>query len=173
MFWHGQAVIRKGMKPDRLQNMFQAGCRSMDYGLESGSTATLRRMKKPYSAETASEVLRDTAKAGIISGINIIVGFPGESEEEFQETMAFLSDNKGSYKKIANLSTCLITPQSDIDNNPDKYGVHVPPTDDFWYTWEDTLQPSNATNALRKEKLQEVIDFTKREGIPVEYVYAN
>lgn len=171
IYWHGQGVLRKDMTPELLRKMYNAGCRSIDYGLEAGSDSLLKRMKKPYSSEVARRVLADTVGAGIECGVNIIVGFPGESEEEFCETLAFLEDNRGSYHKIANLSTCLITPHSDIDNRPDHYGVHMPETHDFWYKWEDLLQEGNASSSLRKEKLNRVIEFAAREGIKVDYVY--
>jgi radical SAM superfamily enzyme YgiQ (UPF0313 family) len=171
IYWHGQGVLRKDMAPELLRKMFDAGCRSIDYGLEAGSDSVLKRMKKPYTTEIASQVMQHTVKAGIHCGVNIIVGFPGETEEEFQETLDFLASNKSRYHKIANLSTCLITPHSDLDNNPDKYGIHIPQVHDFWFKWEDTLQEGNATNALRKEKLRRVIDFAKQEGISIDYVY--
>lgn len=171
IYWHGQGVLRKDMTAELLRKMHLAGCRSIDYGLEAGSDSVLKRMRKPYTTEVASRILKATVEAGIECGINIIVGFPGESEKEFLETLAFLENNRGNYHKIANLSTCLITPHSDVDNNPDKYGISVPKIHDFWCQWEDVHQEDNATSALRREKLQRVVEFARREGIHLDYVY--
>jgi threonylcarbamoyladenosine tRNA methylthiotransferase MtaB len=57
--------------------------------LQSGSDTVLRRMNRPYRREQYVErvrAIRDAfAEAAI--GADVIVGFPGETEEEFAETM--------------------------------------------------------------------------------------
>lgn len=59
--------------------------------LQSGCTATLRRMGRPYTAERYREVvdqIRAALPAAAIS-CDVIVGFPGETDEEFAESLAF------------------------------------------------------------------------------------
>jgi len=67
-------------------------CRHFHLPLQSGSNAVLRRMKRPYSKEGFSAVvarLRDAfPEAGITS--DVIVGFPGETEEQFAESLSFI-----------------------------------------------------------------------------------
>ena len=58
--------------------------------LQSGCTATLRRMGRPYTAERYREVvgqIRAALPAAAIS-CDVIVGFPGETDEEFAESLA-------------------------------------------------------------------------------------
>ena len=59
--------------------------------IQSGSSAVLRAMRRRYNAEMALgaiEKMRSAVPAATFSA-DIIVGFPGESEENFRETMDF------------------------------------------------------------------------------------
>lgn len=68
-------------------------CPHLHIPLQSGSRTVLRRMGRDYSPEQYGELL--TALRSAIPGLavttDVIVGFPGETEEEFQETMTFVA----------------------------------------------------------------------------------
>ncbi len=69
-------------------------CDHFHLSLQSGCTATLRRMNRRYTAEEfkkAVELLRK-AYPQVSLTTDIIVGFPGETEEEFAETYSFLQE---------------------------------------------------------------------------------
>ena len=59
--------------------------------IQSGSSGVLRRMRRPYNAEQAMDAIRKAREAipGVGLTADVIVGFPGETEEEFEETVAF------------------------------------------------------------------------------------
>lgn len=69
-----------------LDKMKRSGCVALDIGLESGSTELLRRMGRGYSPEVAIEVAQAARDAGIITNFNVVIGFPGETEETIQAT---------------------------------------------------------------------------------------
>ena len=60
--------------------------------LQSGSTSVLKRMNRKYTPEEFLKKLQYLRKAlpNIALTTDVIVGFPGESEEEFQETVDFI-----------------------------------------------------------------------------------
>ncbi|HBM81240.1 MAG TPA: tRNA (N(6)-L-threonylcarbamoyladenosine(37)-C(2))-methylthiotransferase MtaB, partial [Clostridiaceae bacterium] len=67
-------------------------CRHFHLSLQSGCDATLKRMNRRYTAaqyEDIVEKLRD-AFPGVSITTDIITGFPGETDEEFNETYNFL-----------------------------------------------------------------------------------
>src|SRR5258708_2378324 len=69
-----------------------AVCEHVHLPVQSGSSRTLKRMLRRYDRERYLEVvaaLRD-AVPGIALSTDIIVGFPGETEEEFQETLSLV-----------------------------------------------------------------------------------
>ncbi len=71
-------------------------CHHFHLSLQSGCDETLKRMNRQYSINEFSEVvkkLRDTYEDVVLT-TDIIVGFPGETKEEFEKTYNFLSQIK-------------------------------------------------------------------------------
>jgi threonylcarbamoyladenosine tRNA methylthiotransferase MtaB len=70
--------------------------------LQSGSNAMLAAMKRRYRKELYSErveqIHAQIPHAGI--GVDVITGFPGETEEHFQETYSFLESLPVSYLHV-------------------------------------------------------------------------
>ncbi|MCF6202006.1 MAG: radical SAM protein, partial [Hydrogenimonas sp.] len=67
-------------------------CKQIHVPLQSGSTALLKRMKRGYTKEwflNRCEKIRTMVPDAAIS-TDIIVGFPGESERDFEDTMDVL-----------------------------------------------------------------------------------
>jgi threonylcarbamoyladenosine tRNA methylthiotransferase MtaB len=67
-------------------------CPHFHLSLQSGCDATLQRMNRKYTTEEyekGCELLRNYFDHPAIT-TDVIVGFPGETEEEFEETRAFL-----------------------------------------------------------------------------------
>ena len=62
--------------------------------VQSGSSTVLARMRRRYNAEQLLEKLTRTREIipGIMLTADVIVGFPGESEEEFLETVDFIKE---------------------------------------------------------------------------------
>ena len=79
----------------RLEKLFKV-CHQFHLSLQSGCDETLKRMNRRYTIEQFKEItnlLRKTFEDAILT-TDIIVGFPGESEEEFEKTYTFLKDIK-------------------------------------------------------------------------------
>lgn len=67
-------------------------CRHLHLSLQSGSRRVLRRMRRPYSPEefAAAVDLARSRLPDVAVTTDVIVGFPGESDAEFQESMEFV-----------------------------------------------------------------------------------
>ena len=65
-------------------------CKHIHLPVQSGCTATLHRMGRPYSAEAFEDTVRmiraNLPQASL--SCDVIVGFPGETDEEFEESLA-------------------------------------------------------------------------------------
>ena len=71
-------------------------CHHFHLSLQSGCDETLKRMNRRYTTEdfrTICKILR-AAYRDVIFTTDIIVGFPGETEEEFNQTYEFLKEIK-------------------------------------------------------------------------------
>ena len=67
-------------------------CRHLHLPVQSGSSRILQKMNRRYTKEQYLELTEKIRKAvpGISLTTDIIVGFPGETEEDFQETLALV-----------------------------------------------------------------------------------
>ena len=77
-------------------------CRHVHVPLQSGADAILRAMRRRYTAgryaDRVRTVLAHIPDCGI--GVDVIVGFPGESDAHFRETCTFLADLPVSYLHV-------------------------------------------------------------------------
>ncbi|MEX0750806.1 MAG: tRNA (N(6)-L-threonylcarbamoyladenosine(37)-C(2))-methylthiotransferase MtaB [Dehalococcoidia bacterium] len=67
-------------------------CRHFHLALQSGSDATLRRMRRRYDVaqyRDAAQRIRAHTGDGVAITTDVIVGFPGETDVEFEESIAF------------------------------------------------------------------------------------
>lgn len=69
-----------------LKHMHRAGCRRIYYGWESGSQRMLDVLKKDLTPEEIVEAARMTRRAGIWAKVYLIVGSPGETAQDIEET---------------------------------------------------------------------------------------
>lgn len=62
--------------------------------LQSGSDAMLKRMRRPYTRRRFTEIVSQLREVcpDICLSTDIIVGFPGETEEEFEETRSLFGE---------------------------------------------------------------------------------
>jgi radical SAM superfamily enzyme YgiQ (UPF0313 family) len=121
--WVSYAIIRDGMTAELLAKIRRSGCSTLIYGVENGSDRILRLMGKSYTSAKASEVIRMTHEAGIKVNVNLILGFPGETEDDFNRTLEFVNLNKDYIQEVTNVSACTLFPEADLGRNKWKYGV--------------------------------------------------
>ncbi len=80
---------------ERLKKLEKV-CHQFHLSLQSGCDETLKRMNRRYTTEQFKEIahlLRKNFSDAVLT-TDIIVGFPGESEEEFETTYKFLEEIK-------------------------------------------------------------------------------
>ncbi len=71
-----------------LHQLAGAGCHLINYGVESGSPRVRREiMKRSTSNQRLIDVFRWTREAGIMTTANYMLGLPGETREEMQQTI--------------------------------------------------------------------------------------
>jgi len=62
------------------------------FGLESGSDRILRAMRKGVTVEDNLRAVELARSLGVKVGGSFIVGYPGETREDFEETMSFVEE---------------------------------------------------------------------------------
>jgi threonylcarbamoyladenosine tRNA methylthiotransferase MtaB len=71
-------------------------CRHLHLPLQSGSRTTLRRMARKTTPDSFSDLVQAAREAipGIAITTDVITGFPGETDEEFEQSLAFVRQMK-------------------------------------------------------------------------------
>jgi len=163
--WVALAIPYSKMDYSLLSKMSRAGCKTLNYGVESGSDKVLKKMGKIFTVFEAEKVIRDTRRAGINAQLNFITGFPGEEENEFKETLKFIERNKDYISGVTNINTCNALLESEIFKEASKYGIEFPEDlrirDTQWFIREMN------TPEIRTQRVRRVVELLKQFNIPI------
>jgi threonylcarbamoyladenosine tRNA methylthiotransferase MtaB len=89
---------------DEMLSLMKDGnvCRHLHFPLQSGSGRILKLMNRGYSTHNYAQLINRvlTAYPDISIGADIIAGFPGETDEDFHDTVKFVNDLPLSYFHI-------------------------------------------------------------------------
>lgn len=89
------------IKPERLELMKRAGCVQMSFGFESGSQRMLTYLKQgSITIEDARNAIAACRQAGIRVQGMFMVGSPGETREDVEQTLAFIRENRMDYVSL-------------------------------------------------------------------------
>ena len=82
---------------ERLIDLFAKDtrlCRHLHLPLQSGCDDILQAMRRPYSTKDFTRLLRDLKNAipGLAVTSDVIVGFPGETQLQFEKTLSFITN---------------------------------------------------------------------------------
>ncbi|WNS74350.1 tRNA (N(6)-L-threonylcarbamoyladenosine(37)-C(2))-methylthiotransferase MtaB [Bacillus sp. DTU_2020_1000418_1_SI_GHA_SEK_038] len=96
--------------------------RHLHIPLQSGSNTVLKRMRRKYTMEFFGERLDRLKEAlpGLAVTSDVIVGFPGETEEEFMETYNFIKEHKFSELHVFPYSKRTGTPAARMEDQIDE-----------------------------------------------------
>jgi len=98
--WEAQIAVRDDMSQGLLDKMKKSGCYNLFVGLESGCSRTLKNMNKGFSVKDAVNFFKRLNNARLFFGISVIIGYPGETEKDFRESLDFIIKNKHLIPKI-------------------------------------------------------------------------
>lgn len=141
-------------------------------GLESGSQRVLDLMDKRISVQQGKDALAALAYAGIKTTTFWLFGFPGETEEDFQETLDFLTECKDNiYEADCNAFNYYLTGQANSEEwSKNNKGILLYPS---WAkemllteTWILDCEPSRE---VAYRRLNRFVEHCEKVGIPNPY----
>ena len=157
--------IRLGsLTPELMTESFVSKIRELDIlvphfhlSMQSGSDGVLRRMKRRYNTRMAKEALARLRRAipGVEFTTDLMVGFPGESEEEFQQTLEFVREARFLDIHVFAYSRRPGTPAEGYDGQISEQTKH---------------ERSQALIALKNEIRDEILDGYVKRGEPLSVV---
>jgi len=94
--WACQSRV-DSLDDEMLRAMKRAGLVQLDFGVESGSDKTLKTMRKSATAQAARDAFELTRRSNVRSCATFILGFPGESEQDMEETFRLACEIRADY----------------------------------------------------------------------------
>ncbi len=133
-------------------------CNHFHLSLQSGCDETLKRMNRRYTTKEFADIVDLLRKyiPDVALTTDVIVGFPGETDEEFDETYQFLEKIKFSKMHVFKYSPRAGTKAADFSNQVD-----------------------GTIKELRSNKLIKLSDYNEKEfaekyiGIDIEVLFEN
>ncbi|MDP6634834.1 MAG: radical SAM protein [Phycisphaerae bacterium] len=90
-WWCGARA--KNLNPDVLKLMRRAGCRSIAFGVETGTDEVLRAIRKGTTTDDYRKAMHVAADSGIEQvGLCLIIGLPGETLDTIDRSLQFLDE---------------------------------------------------------------------------------
>lgn len=154
-------ILQRGLKVDwkcegRVDNvdrgllklMRRAGCRTIAYGVESANAETLALLRKDITIEQTIEAFEATRAAGLRSLAYMILGAPGESLENVQNSIRFCREIKADYVQFSSLTLMPGTPLA--QKYTQKSSVKSPLDSDFERPTLTDLSDADLQGLMRK-----------------------
>jgi radical SAM superfamily enzyme YgiQ (UPF0313 family) len=83
-----------------LKKMKAAGCRLIQYGVESGDQSILDTLQKGITTQQIEATFQATRQAGILTVANCMVGNPGETRASVDKTLALVKKIRADYINV-------------------------------------------------------------------------
>lgn len=122
MYYTMNLRLDKDFNKKLLKQLFKSGLRACNWGMESGSNRVLRLMNKGVTKEGIIRVMKDSYNAGIRNHMHLMLGFPGETQEDIDETVTFIK----KYKKYISSIACgkfMLLKNSYIFSHPEEFNI--------------------------------------------------
>lgn len=145
VMWSGQFICRPihQFTEEWFEKMKIAGAKQLHIGIESGSESVMHDMGKKLSNDDIDFTIRMLTKYQIQCDMLMIVGYPTETEKDFNETLSLL-DRLSPYNEQGTISgvnlgkTMVVLPGSPIGENLAHWGIEY----DENNNWFSTKNPS-------------------------------
>lgn len=168
-FYWSDCARFNNMTYERLELMRKAGCIKLTFGFETGSPKILNLIDKKLDISHSEQVLKWCHELGIWADIEIIVGLPQETAEDFKYTYDYIEKNR-EYINYFWVNEYFVVPNSLIGKYPERYGIKLMKD----YTGYEELLKNNR-NYFSKEgqistKNAKLYGFNELEGREYEQI---
>ncbi len=102
--------------PEMIDSLGNGLCRHLHIPLQSGDDTILASMRRRYTSGFYQELLEDIAARvpGVALGADVMVGFPGEGDKQFQKTMDLIEHSPLTHLHVFSYSPRPGTPAADM-----------------------------------------------------------
>lgn len=98
------------LSKEAIKKAYECGCRWIDFGIESGNREMLSQIKKNIPYDKIEATFEACSQAGMISIANFIIGFPGETSAQAQDSINLAKRLKSTQNTFSKYSFLPTTP---------------------------------------------------------------
>ena len=155
--WNGQFIVRgaKTFSSEDFDNLANSGCNGLTMGIESGSEAVRDHMRKKFSNEDIEYFVTNLGDRNIKMKFLLIVGYPTETEEDFEMTLEMLR-KYGKYSHLISVSPHMMLT---YENTPLDL-EHRELYDDHGFHWKNEISNYD----IRYKRFVKVFEVGKEMG---------
>jgi radical SAM superfamily enzyme YgiQ (UPF0313 family) len=163
--------LRVSPKNDRnfFDKLKQAGFIVLRFGVDGWSKNSLRLQNKGYAFKTIYRNLKDCHGAGISIEVNSVIGVPGETEQDIDETIDHMIQCKPFVWQMANLNPLVLITGSVYWYHPEKYKIRFRVDKEKLYRENPKFIPSDKwysedpyiDESVRLARIKRILDALK------------
>jgi radical SAM superfamily enzyme YgiQ (UPF0313 family) len=184
-----QEIVRRGIKANftaqlrvgkdcdfqYYKAMHEAGFSCLRFGVDALSESTLLLQRKGYTKQMVMDNLRHCHDLGIFTEINVVVGVPGETDEDIEEAADFIIQMKPYIGRVAFINPLMLFVGSVYYFEPERhkikfsgnkeelykqYFVSLP--DSAWYSEEPYIDHN-----IRRQRFFRIVERIHEVGVPL------
>lgn len=160
----GQLRIHKKADRKYYDSLRAGGFVALRFGVDAWSKHTLRLQMKGYTMDMIHQNLKDCFESGIYTEVNTVIGIPGETEADIDESIEMMLKCKPYIGRHANMNTLIFAIGSVYWEDPERFKIKfrdhtkaeifkkhpscVPA--DLWYSEEPYIDQDIRTERYKK-----------------------
>ncbi len=145
--FYGELRVHKRGSLKFYKHLRLAGCTNLAFGVDGWTDHALDLQMKGFTMAMVEENLRNCHGSGILVNVNMVIGVPGEIEEDVREAVDNILKCRRYIHCVQNLNILILAAGSEYYKNPERYNIHfrgekrelykghpyfIPP--DLWYS---------------------------------------
>jgi radical SAM superfamily enzyme YgiQ (UPF0313 family) len=134
IYWQDCARFNN-LDVDLLTRIRDSGCQTLWFGMETGGERLMKAVNKRLTVERVEAGLELCRRLGIWANLEMIVGFPHESMDDFARTVRFLHGHRDLVNYFQ-ANRYFVVPSSTMGRQPEAFGMSI--VRDL-YTYESLL----------------------------------
>ncbi|MFP4190092.1 MAG: radical SAM protein [Candidatus Woesearchaeota archaeon] len=124
IMWTSPVEAKRFLSEDIFAKMHKAGCKKVMFGVDTASEKLIELYRRKTDLNTLRDSIMNCSKSGIFVEAFVLVGLPGETEEDFRKTIDFCKSIE-KYVDHWIVSGFFLSERSMMFDRPEEFGIKI------------------------------------------------